>query len=112
MPRSPSLRPAALTRTLAFAGLIAAATLGASTANAADCLNGYRTLPNEVIVLCDDAGPSSATAFYADSAAEAPAAPATAVPGRRMVVDSIADCEPGAYWMLEKADNETVLACR
>lgn len=39
---------------LALAGVAAAGVMAFSTANAQECVNGYRTLGNDVITLCDE----------------------------------------------------------
>jgi hypothetical protein len=104
-------RPAALTA-------VVAATLGAgSVAHAADCVNGYRTLGNQVILLCEDAGPGQSTALFPQAAPPvAPAEPMTtgsAAPRRSgsIMVDSVEDCEPGMYWTYYLEDGEVTLAC-
>lgn len=39
---------------LALAGVAAAGAMAFSTANAQECVNGYRTLGNDVVTLCDE----------------------------------------------------------
>jgi hypothetical protein len=115
-------QPVLLTRSLAVAGLLAAACLGTSAASAADCVNGYRTIGNDVIVLCDD-GPSAfgATALYQAPEAAAPqivgslpdaVRPASRSMSRSMMADSAQDCQPGQYWSFALAESGNVLlAC-
>ena len=119
MSRSFASHPAFLTRGLAIAGFLAAASLGTSAASAVDCINGYRTIGNDVIVLCDD-GPSAfgATALY--QAAPEAAAPeivgslpdAVRPASRSVMADSARDCQPGQYWSFALAESGNVLlAC-
>ena len=119
MSRTSASQPASLTRGLAVAGLLAAACLGTSAASAADCVNGYRTVGNDVIVLCDD-GPSAfgATALYqAPPEAAAPeivgSRPGAVRPASRSVMaDSAQHCRPGQYWSFALAESGNVLlAC-
>ena len=118
MSRSFASQPAFLTRSLAVAGLLAAACLATSAASAADCVNGYRTIGNDVIVLCDD-GPSAfgATALYQAPEAAAPAIagslPDAVRPASRSVMaDSAQNCQPGQYWSFALAESGNVLlAC-
>ncbi len=105
-------RPAALAAAVAI-------TLGAGpVAHAADCVNGYRTLGNQVILLCEDAGPGQSTALYPRAAPSvAPAEPVTtgSIAPRRsgsIMVDSVEDCEPGLYWTYYLEDGEVTLACK
>ena len=119
MPRSFSSQPAFLIRGVVIGGFLAAAGLGISAASAADCVNGYRTIGNDVIVLCDD-GPSAlgATALYqAGPEAAAPeivgSLPDAVRPAsRNMMADSAQDCQPGQYWSFALAESGNVLlAC-
>lgn len=88
-----------------------------STASAADCLNGYRTLGNQVVVACDaDVGPTGSTALYRRSAPPATAVPTVtgAVPpraGGSIMVEDIEDCRPGLYRTYYLEDGEVILAC-
>lgn len=109
--------PATLTRSLALAGLVAAACLGASAASAADCVNGYRTIGNDVIVLCDPASdPLGSTALYGTApGTAAPAitgsvpAPAARTAPRNLMAESPADCQPGQYWSYDLAESGNVM---
>jgi hypothetical protein len=105
-----------LVRPAALAIAFGAFALAGSAASAADCVNGYRTLDNVVILVCDEAEDlSGATALFAEPApAEiAPIVtgsvpPATSGP---MVVEDIADCQPGKYRMVYWEDQNLMLAC-
>ena len=97
---------------LALAGFAATA----SAANAADCVNGYRTLGNQVIVQCDDtSGTTASTAQFpgGNPVFTEPATTGSVSPARsgRMVVDSIGDCQAGSYRIMEKEDGDVIIAC-
>lgn len=107
--------PATLTRGIALAGFVAAACLGASAASAADCVNGYRTIGNDVIVLCDPGSDPFASSAQFDEPAitgslPAPApAPALRPAPRNLMADSPQDCQPGQYWSYELAESGSVM---
>jgi hypothetical protein len=103
---------------LALAGGLGAFAATVSVANAAECINGYQTLGNQVIVLCDhQAGPSESTALYPRpaplSALGEPATTGSIGPRRSgsMMADGFESCQPGMYWMYHLEDGEVILAC-
>jgi hypothetical protein len=103
-------RPALLG--FALAGFAAAA----PAASAADCVNGYRTLGNQVIVQCDEVpGASASTAQFPGRdplfAEPATTGSVSAARSGRMVVDSIGDCQAGSYRIMEKEDGDVIIAC-
>lgn len=82
-----------------------AALLGAtSLASAADCVNGYRTLPHQIIQLCGDAAGLNARAELRRKAG----APAP----RKMMVEDPSQCQPGLYWMKEWENGTALMRCR
>jgi hypothetical protein len=82
-PPSASGRPQRLLKRLSAPAALAVSALAfVSSASAAECVNGYRMLGNQVIVLCDEA--SEAQAFY----------------------------QPGAYWTYYLDSGEVSLACQ
>jgi hypothetical protein len=98
----------------AFAALLA---VSASAANAAECVNGYRTLPNQVIFLCDDgAALSERQALLSEPAAPAAAPVVSGTAGapssRAMLADDIADCQPGMYRMMYWENGSMMLSCK
>lgn len=103
-----------LKRLIAPAALAVSALAFVSSASAAECVNGYRMLGNQVIVLCDEA--SEAQALYQPGAPlpEAPATTGSAAPRSTgpVMVDSIEDCRPGAYWTYYLDSGEVSLACQ
>jgi len=90
-----------LVRPAALAAVFGAATVAALPANAAECLNGYRTLPNQVIVLCDrELG--AARAQFPNTGVVAPLTTGSIQPRGEfgsMVVDDARNCQPGKFWM-------------
>jgi hypothetical protein len=106
-----------LLKPAAFAIALGAFAVPGSVANAAECVNGYRTLDNEVILLCDEAEDiSGATALLAVPAPSptAPVAAGSIPPAAArgpMVVEDIADCQPGMYRMVYWEDQNLMLAC-
>ncbi|MGH6924949.1 MAG: hypothetical protein ACRED5_14545 [Propylenella sp.] len=103
---------------LALAGGLGAFAATVSVANAAECINGYQTLGNQVIVLCgDEAGPSQSTALYPQpaplSALNEPAATGSIEPRRSgsMMADGFENCQPGMYWTYYLEDGDVILAC-
>jgi hypothetical protein len=85
--------------TLGLAGLAAAALLAPATANAAECVNGYMKLPNQVILLCGAEHHASplATLTAAPAAPPASHAPVAEAEGHSIMADGIASCHPGMY---------------
>jgi hypothetical protein len=94
-----------------FAALALFIMAGASAAEAADCVNGYRTLGNGVILLCDDAAAEPRAFFDEEADAGVPLAPAAARP-RGLMADGIENCAPGLYRMMEWENGSMLLACR
>jgi len=95
--------------TLGVAGLAAAAFLVPSAASAAECVNGYRTLGNQVIVLCGEAARhADALALHGNAIAPAPE---TAVP-HNMMAPSIGECRPGMYRSIENpSSGDQIIPC-
>lgn len=113
-PRASGRRQTLLRRLIAPAALAVSALALVSSASAAECVNGYRMLGNQVIVLCDKA--SEAQALYQPGAPliEAPATTKAVEPRRSgsIMVDSVEDCQPGMYWTYYLEDGEVTLACQ
>lgn len=106
---------AGIAATLAFATATAAFCALAGSAHARDCLNGYRELPNNVIVVCHDpqgaSGNRDAPQFTGSIGRTA--AEPRSVPAGNLMVDSAAACEPGKYWVIQLPNSaESVMACR
>jgi hypothetical protein len=105
-------------KALALAAATAAVAFAASTANAADCIDGLRTVESGLVFACEG-GP---TAFFADEAA-APeftgsvssgavyVAPAPSESRSLIVGNNPTECFPGGYWYMEHDTSYTVMAC-
>ena len=100
-------KPAALALALAAVG---------SMANAADCVNGYRTLPNQVILLCDSLGDlSDRRALMSEGSASAVTSGISEPdvrPSRAVVADDIGECRPGMYRMMYWENGSMMLPCK
>ena len=85
-----------------------------SGASAAECVNGYRTLGNGVILACVDTVPAEAVASYESSpgfvAAPAPAPLVGGGKGTR-IADGWRDCQPGRYRIINWEDDDMLMAC-
>ena len=103
-------------RVLALASLAACLPV-IGHARAADCINGYRMLGNQVIVVCkQEFAPHSTVSFALERPGRIAAPPLTgSVPAARrsgsVMADSPQDCEPGLYWLMQRDDGNALMAC-
>ena len=98
---------------LAIAG-VSAGMAFATGASAAECVNGYRTLGNDVTLACEGAAPSPALASFPseDRSVVAPAAAALGSGGARpLIADSWGNCQPGQYRIIKWEEHDMLLAC-
>jgi len=97
----------------AFAIAFGALAIAATPASAAECLNGYQTLGNDVVVLCDGGVDlSERTASFPQPLPEVDAPAVTgATRSNSVMVDDMADCAPGLYRMVQWEDANVILAC-
>ncbi len=87
--------------TLVATALAALAMTSASRAQ--ECVNGYRTLGNGVIVACQVGTTARTTPpAAADPAATRPVSSSSRQPARSgsLMVDNIVECKPGHYWTM------------
>ena len=97
----------------AFAIALGALAIATTPASAAECLNGYQTLGNDVIALRDpgiDLSERNASFPQPAPEVDAPAVTGATRPNS-MMVDDRADCAPGLYRMVEWEDANVILAC-
>jgi hypothetical protein len=111
---------------LALAAFAAAGMAFASSASAADCVNGLRTLESGAILQCDG-GPtvyapveSAYTTATPEFTGAIPAGgalmgsfnePYVPSESRSLIVDRPGDCTPGSYWYMQHDTSYTVMAC-
>lgn len=108
---APQAKPRRFRAPLALAIGIGALAATASVASASECINGYLTLGNDVIVLCEAAGPAGSTALFPGAAP--PPAPVPQSRSGSMMADSVEDCLPGKFWTLEtEGGGDLLMACR
>jgi hypothetical protein len=94
------------------AAMLAFSALG-TAAGASECLNGYRTIGEDVIVACE--APNQAVVVPEAGLSFSETAPAEAISPSvpRVIMRSLNDCEPGSYRMMNWGDKGTMmLACR
>jgi hypothetical protein len=108
-PRASGRPRGLLKRLIGPAALAVSALAFVSSASAAECVNGYRMLGNQVIVLCDEV--SDARALYQPGAPLTEAPATTPRQSGSVMVDSAEDCRPGAYWTYYLDSGEVSLAC-
>ena len=94
---------------LAIAGVVAGMAF-ATGASAAECVNGYRTLGNDVTLACEGAAPSQALASF-PSEDRVVVAPATAAAARPLIADSWSNCQSGQSRIIEWEEHDMLLAC-
>jgi hypothetical protein len=108
---------------MAAAAAVAALFAVASPAKAgpADCVGGYRTLENNVVLRCDGGMPEAGLTGYqitgpevTGSIAATVPAPATEAPLRSLARDANdpSGCTPGGYWYMQLDTSSIPLACR
>ena len=111
---------------LALAAFAAAGMAFASGANAADCVNGLRTVESGAIFQCDggptvyapvEFGYTTATPEFTGSLPAGGALmgsladPIVPSESRSLIVDRPNDCVPGGYWYMQHDTSYTVMAC-
>lgn len=111
------LSPAkAIANGLAIAAVAATAMAFASSASAAECSNGLRTIESGLVFPCDG-GPSAFASAGPEFTGSIPQGGAyvDAVPvpveSRSRWVDRQNECFPGAYWGIQHDNSYTIMAC-